>query len=255
MIDSHNFINSSLHKPSSHIKAFPLPSVTTLSLPSPSTAPAPTSSSSTLSVLKLLNRCTSSTLTGLPLRVCASLGRSPASVLAFTLLRLSVLVSAIGSESLLRCTREALAEAESEARVLALSRACEASGEIEREEEEAVVQGFGLRTTTERAELGVVLARWLEGGRCEGGAVGGGVGEASFGRTQERSCRGRAISSASSISASRSAAAPRCGGPRPARCGPGGCAAPSRPTSLGSSASRPRSPGAAPPGTARPRRC
>ena len=73
-----------------------------------------------------------------------------------------MLVSAIGSESLLRRTREALAEAESEARVLALSRACEASGEIEREEE-AVVQGLGLRTTTERAELGVVLARWLEG--------------------------------------------------------------------------------------------
>jgi len=91
--------------------------------------------------------------------------------------------------------------------VLALSRACEASGEIEREEEEAVVQGFGLRTTTERAELGVVLARWLEGCRCEGGAVGGGVGEASLGRTHERSCRGRAISSASSISASTSAAA------------------------------------------------
>ena len=38
--------------------------------------------------------------------------------------------------------------------------------------------------------------------------MGGGVGEASFGRTHERSCRGRAISSASSISASRSAAAP-----------------------------------------------
>ena len=36
--------------------------------------------------------------------------------------------------------------------------------------------------------------------------MGGGVGDASFGRTQERSCRGRAISSASSISASRSAA-------------------------------------------------
>ena len=89
--------------------------------------------------------------------------------------------------------------------MLALSRACEASVEIEREEE-AVVQGLGL-LTTERAELGAVLARWLEGCRCEGGAVGGGVGEASFGRTQERSCRGRAISSASSISASRSAAA------------------------------------------------
>lgn len=72
------------------------------------------------------------------------------------------------------------------------------------EREEAVVQGLGLRT--DKAELGV-LTRWLEGRRCEGGAVGGGVGDASFGRTQERSCRGSAISSASSISASRSAAA------------------------------------------------
>jgi hypothetical protein len=34
--------------------------------------------------------------------------------------------------------------------------------------------------------------------------MGGGVGDASFGRTQERSWRGRAISSASSISALRS---------------------------------------------------
>ena len=139
------------------MKAFPLPSVTTLSLTPSSTAPARTSSSSTRSARRLLSRCTSSTLIGLPLRVCASRGRSPASVFAFTLLKLSVLVSAIGSESLLRRAREALADAEREARVLALSSACEASGEIDRED--AVAQGFGLRT--ERAELGV-LARWLE---------------------------------------------------------------------------------------------
>lgn len=94
--------------------------------------------------------------------------------------------------------------------MLVLSRAWEARGEMEREDAEAVGQGLGLRIETgaERAEVGM-LARWLEEGwRCEGGAVvGGGVGDASFGRTQERSCRGRAISSASSISASRSAAA------------------------------------------------
>lgn len=108
-----------------------------------------------------------------------------------------MLVSAIGSESLLRRAREALADAFKEA--LELSSAWAARGEMEREE--VVVQGFGLRM--ERFELGV-LARWLDGRGCEGGAVGGGVGDASFGRTQERSCRGRAISSASSISALRS---------------------------------------------------
>jgi hypothetical protein len=92
---------------------------------------------------------------------------------------------------------EIFAEADREA--LALSRAWAASGEIERED--VVVQGFVRRT--EVLELGV-LARWMEGRRFEGGAVGGGVGDASFGRTQERSCLGRAISSASSISAWRS---------------------------------------------------
>jgi hypothetical protein len=107
-------------------------------------------------------------------------------------------VSAIGSESLLRRSRETFAEADREA--LALSRAWAASGEIEREE--VVVQGFAVLRTDE-LELGV-LARWIEGRRFEGGAAGGGVGDASFGMTQERSCLGRAISCASSISALRS---------------------------------------------------
>lgn len=97
-------------------------------------------------------------------------------------------------------------------RVLAFSRAWEARGDIEREDAEAAVdRGLDLRIEigTESAEVGVaVLARWLEDGwRCEGGAVGGGVGDASFGRTQDLSCLGSAISSASSISASRSPAA------------------------------------------------
>jgi hypothetical protein len=179
------------------MKAFPLPSVTTLSHMSSSTAPAPTSSSSTRSARRLLSRCTSCMLTGLPLRVCASRGQFPLSAPAFTLLRLSVLVSAIGSDSLLRRALEALADAFRDA--LESSRAWAARGEIEREE--AVVHGFGLRM--EGFEFGV-LARWLEACRCEGGAVGGGVGDASLGSTHERSCRGRAISSASSISASRS---------------------------------------------------
>ena len=71
---------------------------------------------------------------------------------------------------------------------------------MEREEVAVDVQGFGLRA--DKLELGV-LERWNEGRRCELGAVGGGVGDASFGRTHERSCLGRAISSASSISALR----------------------------------------------------
>ena len=67
---------------------------------------------------------------------------------------------------------------------------------MEREEVAVDVHGFGLRP--DRLELGV-LVRWLEGRRCEVGAVGGGVGDASFGSTHDRSCLGRAISSASSI--------------------------------------------------------
>jgi hypothetical protein len=68
------------------------------------------------------------------------------------LLKLSLLVSAMGSESLLRRNLDIFAEADRDA--LALSRAWAASGEIEREE--VVVQGFVRRT--EVLELGV-LAR------------------------------------------------------------------------------------------------
>ena len=87
-----------------------------------------------------------------------------------------------------------------------LSRAWTARGEIEREEVAVLVvvfQGLDFLMT----ELGV-LARWIGGlwRRYEegGGFEGGGVGEASLGRTQERSWRGRAISTASSISVSAS---------------------------------------------------
>ena len=87
-----------------------------------------------------------------------------------------------------------------------LSRAWTARGEIEREEVAVLVvvfQGLDFLMT----ELGV-LARWIGGlwWRYEegGGLEGGGVGEASLGRTQERSWRGRAISTASSISVSAS---------------------------------------------------
>jgi hypothetical protein len=77
---------------------------------------------------------------------------------------------------------------------------------MEREEVEllAVFQGLDFLM----AELGVLARcmgglwrRYEDGGGFEGG---GGVGEASLGSTQERSWRGRAISSASSISVSAS---------------------------------------------------
>jgi hypothetical protein len=80
-----------------------------------------------------------------------------------------------------------------------------ARGEIDREDVAVLVVVVFQGLDFLMAELGV-LARWMgglwrryeEGRGFEGG---GGVGEASLGRTQERSWRGRAISTASSISA------------------------------------------------------
>lgn len=90
-----------------------------------SSAPAATSSSCTLSALKLLKRCKSSTLIGLPLFVYDRRGLSGLDIFPLTLLKLSVLVKAIGSESLLR--REAGAFTEDGGDVPC--KACVASGD------------------------------------------------------------------------------------------------------------------------------
>jgi hypothetical protein len=116
----------------------------------------------------------------------------------------------MGSESLLRRRRERGNFTGEETPLLlllwkSLSRACMARGEIDREDVAVLVVVVFQGLDFLMAELGV-LARWMgglwrryeEGRGFEGG---GGVGEASLGRTQERSWRGRAISTASSISA------------------------------------------------------
>jgi hypothetical protein len=131
----------------SQIKAFPLPPVTTLS-PSLSsrTPPRISTSSLTLSVLKLPSPNPSSTLTGLPLLVYASLGLSIlARAFTFALLTPAALVS----ESLLRRPR------------LALFRACAATGEME-----DFLRARGREAEIEWMEAGV-LVQWAEGLRID----------------------------------------------------------------------------------------